>query len=313
MSGNKLLAAVLALLLLTACGRHHSMLPASGGKPYEVLVVGDLDGLLTSELTRPVAGLPQEEPCFDVSAVSAAHYNQASRLARNIVLTDIDASRHTAIRLRYEQDVYAHPQLIVTIEAPSLSDLHRQLAAVGSRLRKLLSQAETARYITAFEERHGTAESQKAAGQFGLTLLLPPEFSASKQADGFLWISDDGKASQRSICLYTLPLGTDLTAGRDSVMALHLPGEREGMHVGTAQVLPAETVHTPTGDRKVIRGLWEMKGDVMGGPFVLHAIADSTRHRLVVAEALLFAPGMAKRNEMRRLEAILHTLQPVRQ
>ena len=56
-----------------------------------------------------------------------------------------------------------------------------------------------------------------------------------------------------------------------------------------------------------------MKGDVMGGPFVLHAIADSTHHRLVVAEALLFAPGMAKRNEMRRLEAILHTLQPVRQ
>ena len=96
-------------------------------------------------------------------------------------------------------------------------------------------------------------------------------------------------------------------------MALHLPGEREGMHVGTAQVLPAETVHTPTGDRRVIRGLWEMKGDVMGGPFVLHAIADSTRHRLVVAEALLFAPGMPKRNEMRRLEAILHTLQPVRQ
>ena len=120
--------------------------------------------------------------------------------------------------------------------------------------------------------------------------------SASKQADGFLWISDDGKASQRSICLYTLPLGTDLTAGRDSVMALHLPGEREGMHVGTAQVLPAETVHTPTGDRRV-----------------LHAMTDSTRHRLVVAEALLFAPGMAKRNEMRRLEAILHTLQPVRQ
>ncbi len=54
-----------------------------------------------------------------------------------------------------------------------------------------------------------------------------------------------------------------------------------------------------------------MTGDVRGGPFVLHAVADSARQRLLVAEALLFAPGSRKRNEMRRLEAILHTLRPI--
>lgn len=311
MKGNSIAALVLTTLLLCSCGQRHSMLPNSGGKPFDVLVVGDLDKLLTRELSFPVVGLPQEEPCFDVSTVAASHYNQASRLARNIVLTDIDASRHTSIRLRYEQDVYAHPQLIVTIEAPSLHELSRQISGVGRQLRRLLSLAETRRFMADLEERHTTAMSQLAERQFGFSLLLPPEMAASKQADGFLWISDDGLTIQRSICLYTLPLGTDLIAGRDSVMALHLPGETTGMHVHTAQTSAIETAQGTTGNTTVVRGLWEMTGDVMGGPFVLHALTDSARQRLLVAEALLFAPGSRKRNEMRRLEAILHTLRPI--
>jgi len=301
---------MLAMLLLSACGRRHSMLPHSGGKPFEVLVVGDLDSLITRELSRPMTGLPQPEPCFDVSSVPAAHYNQASRIARNIVLTDIDANRHPTIRLRYERDVYAHPQLIVTIESPSLSHLSRNMKSVGRQLRQLLSQAESSRFIADLEERHESAMARQVSRQFGVTMLLPPEMTASKQADGFLWISDDGRALQRSICLYTLPLGSDITAGRDSVMALHLPGESAGMHVHTALPVASTTASGTTGDITVVRGLWEMTGDVMGGPFVLHALADSTRHRMLIAEAMLYAPGSKKRNELRRLEAILQTLRP---
>ena len=308
MKGNKTFAVLLAVMLLCGCGRRPSLLPHSGGKPFEVLVVGDLDGVLTGQLTLPVAGLPQQEPCFDVSSVTKDRYNDASRLARNIVCTDIDAHRHHALRLRYAYDVYASPQLIVTIEGPSLHELSNRKAAIGAQLRRLFTQAETSRCIADLETRHASAMSRKASALFGVSLLLPPEMNASKEAEGFLWISDDGRALQRSICLYTLPLGGDLLAGRDSVMALHLPGEEAGMHVRTATAEPAvETADHTT----VIRGLWEMTGDVMGGPFVLHARPDTTRGRILVAEAMLYAPGALKRNEMHRLESILHTLRPL--
>ena len=58
----------------------------------------------------------------------------------------------------------------------------------------------------------------------------------------------------------------------------------------------------------ITRGLWEMEGDAMGGPFVSHSIVDSSRRRIIVAEGFVYAPGMKKRNLLRQLEASLYTL-----
>ena len=57
----------------------------------------------------------------------------------------------------------------------------------------------------------------------------------------------------------------------------------------------------------VVRGLWEMEGDMMGGPFVSHACLDEKRQRVVVAEAFVYAPHTTKANLMRRAEASLWT------
>ena len=58
----------------------------------------------------------------------------------------------------------------------------------------------------------------------------------------------------------------------------------------------------------VMRGLWRMQGDMMGGPFVSHTRLDEKNHRVVVAEGFVYAPETDKRNFMRRIEAALFTL-----
>jgi hypothetical protein len=58
-----------------------------------------------------------------------------------------------------------------------------------------------------------------------------------------------------------------------------------------------------------LRGLWEMQGDMMGGPFVSHARLDEKNNRVVVVEGFVFAPETNKRNYIRRIEAALYTLQ----
>ena len=55
-----------------------------------------------------------------------------------------------------------------------------------------------------------------------------------------------------------------------------------------------------------------MEGDAMGGPFVSHAVIDSVRGRTLVAETFVYAPGEKKRNIMKRMEAVLYTLSPMR-
>ena len=59
----------------------------------------------------------------------------------------------------------------------------------------------------------------------------------------------------------------------------------------------------------VLRGLWRMEGDMMGGPFVSHAQLDEARQRVIVAEGFVYAPETDKRNFLRRIEAALFTLE----
>ena len=48
--------------------------------------------------------------------------------------------------------------------------------------------------------------------------------------------------------------------------------------------------------RGVLRGLWRMEGDKMGGPFVSHALLDKKKGRVIVAESFVYAPESKKAN-----------------
>ena len=80
-------------LLIAACNDRNGMLPTSGGSPYEVTVVGDVDSILYKALSIDVEGLPQSEPMFDVSEPDikpSEALKGVLRYARSLVVVDIN-------------------------------------------------------------------------------------------------------------------------------------------------------------------------------------------------------------------------------
>ena len=63
--------------------------------------------------------------------------------------------------------------------------------------------------------------------------------------------------------------------------------------------------------RKTIesKGLWEVKDFALGGPYINYIIEDKAHNRLVVAEGFLYAPGVAKRDMLFELEAIIKSIE----
>jgi hypothetical protein len=57
------------------------------------------------------------------------------------------------------------------------------------------------------------------------------------------------------------------------------------------------------------RGLWHVKNDFMGGPFVTFTVIDNEKNRVVNFDAFVYAPQFKKRDYLRQLEAVLYTLQ----
>lgn len=304
-----LLTAAVAVLTLTACGRQ-SLTPKSGGRPYEVVVVDDEGGAVRSELQQPVEALPQEEPQFDVRAIGTDKYNLAAQTSRSIVVTAIDPElSHTTIR--YERDAVAKPQIIVYLTAPSSGQLLHDAPQWGKQLRTLLNRHETSIAIAHLRDNRNAEAEKRINETFGVSMNVPADLVACKQAEKFLWFSTNATEGVRCICLYTIQPEGDFAAMRDSVMKRNLPGETDSMYMQTRrQELKTEPSADSHGhERTIWRGLWEMKNDAMGGPFVAHAVSMKGRRELLVAEAFVYAPETTKRNKMRLTEAALWTLQ----
>ncbi len=313
----------LRLLLLTAIvalcscsGGPQSLLPKSGGRPYEVLLVASnrrCAAVVDSVLTQDMPSLPQREPMFDVSLIDTTRFNQTTRLARCIVIVTVNPAVFTSTRIRYEKNVWARPQLVAYVNTPSASQFSQYMAKAGHRLTSLLTRAEINTAISTLRAGSNRKAESSIRRMFGWNMRIPAEMKAGKTGRNFIWLSDNRPDRMRNICVYSYS-GTTLDAhralaARDSVMRLNIPGELDGMYMQTTPGSVTAGLTTEDGRTVMIsRGLWEMRNDAMGGPFVSYSVVDSANSRIIVAEAFVYAPGTNKRNLIRSAEAALYTL-----
>lgn len=309
--------ASLTVLSLAGCENGISLKPKSGGRPYEVIVTGD--NAEATALTGSIIGaeteenLPQNEPKFDISTTDGG-MTQAVRYARNIVVAVTDSGEYTATRVRYERDAFAKPQMTIYVGAPSVARLRADSAKIGRTISRLIEQFETSAAISELRKTGNAKAGKEISRMFGKSILIPGNMKIMKRGNDFIRLSDNSATAMGNICIYTYG-DTDISPAciirkRDSITKLNIPGETDGMYMQTARKRTPQAARRTTGGKEttVIKGLWEMNGDAMGGPFVAYAMADSAAGRTVVAEAFVYAPGKKKRNLIKRLEAALHTL-----
>ena len=132
-----------------------------------------------------------------------------------------------------------------------------------------------------------------------------------KKGRNFVWISDNGAERMQNICVFTIPRDnpTRWVEMCDSTMKANIPGERDDMSFRLCDDgMTIAALSGRDGKKAMMRGLWQMEGDAMGGPFVSLSTVDSVNSRVIVAEAFVYAPGTNKRNLIRSAEAALYTL-----
>ena len=315
-SAVSLRSALLLLLFALVSCRNGGLLPRSGGQLYEVLLVGDTAGMVRSVLSADVEGLPQPEPSFDVSEVSTKAFGNTLRYTRNIVIVDINAEAYTRPSIRSERNVWAQPQTVVHIGAPSAMALRNSIDSIGRRLRFLLNRSEMKKQLSILRHERNVKAEKLARKMFGIEVWIPADMIASKQGKDFLWLSNNSATMMQNIVVYRdwNPVNaSDAKAnhiGRDvKTVGCNILGETDSMHMAT---VPESVL---TDGRGFYRGLWMMTGDAMGGPFVSRTLLlqqpgrqGNLVCRHIVVEGFVFAPGKTKRNAIRRLEAVLNTM-----
>ncbi len=298
------------------------LVPMSSGNPYEVMVVAD-DSIwegyagraLDVVLNKPLKGLPQEESTFHVSRITPDNYDRITNLFRNIIIFKI-GREYSEPRFRLLRDEFSSPQMIMTIQGPSVSEVSTFITEQTDFIIKFFSDEEINRAAREFHDEHNIKFAKKVKDMFGCDFYIPVDINKMKIGDNFIWASNDALTGIQNIVIYSYPYATEKVfrrgvyiALRDSFMKANIPGGKPNQYMATDKNHVDVKNITVRGEfAQEARGLWHMENDAMGGPFVAHSMIDTINNKVIVVEGFVYAPDKMKRTMIRRLEAALYTL-----
>ena len=300
----------LIFLLLTSCGLtgKNRKKPASTGQPYEIVLEGDTDSIVTRILTEDVPALPQPEPLCKLIQVKKGKTKGSYLLVRTRIIVNI-TDKDFAVKLNHDEN--AAPQNIIRINARSVQQLRERLN--GEKLRQLVDEAELehlAEMISNNPNKQNKEMQEEVKKTFGLDMKIPVSMNASKKAKDFIWISNNASTGMQNLLVMKVKseerrmknsnaFHVNDKALIDSILRTNMPGETDSMYM----VIPVLSE----------RGLWEMKGDAMGGPYVMHRIHRQTSKAAKPGYSLyiigfVYAPEMKKKILIKQLEAAISTI-----
>ena len=293
----------LIFFLLTSCditGKNRKK-PASTGRPYEVVLEGDTDSIVTKMRTEEVTGLPQPEPLCRLIQVKKGKTQGNYLLVRTRIIVNI-GERDFSVRLNHDEN--AAPQNIIRITARSTQQLQEKLN--GERLRQIVNEVELkhlADIISCNPSKQNKEMQDEIKKMFGIDMKIPVSMNASKKAKDFIWISNNASTGMQNLLVFKVKSEERRMKNPNAAYAddkANMLGETDSMYME----IPVLSE----------RGLWEMKGDAMGGPYVMHRIHKSTSQAEIQQGydlyiiGFVYAPEMKKKILIKQLEAAISTI-----
>lgn len=319
---KKFLALITLALLLAGCKGTKALLPNVSGKAGEIVVVmdkpywegglgNDVRGLLASDCPY----LAQKEPLYSLVNVVPSQFGDIFKIHRNIVIMNINPQVDSS-SIVFRHDVWSQPQCVIQISAADTTGAAAVLKQRSSLILASIEQAERDRVIHNTMQYEEKDIAPKVKEIFGGSLHFPVGYKIRKATNDFMWIAYDTQYVYQDAFIYRYPVDKDnpfseenIIMHRNEVLEANVPGMFDNTFMTTSQMFPVTIESLKYKDRRFVqtRGLWEVKNDFMGGPFVSHSFYSQDGKYIIVLEAWIYAPRFDKRQYLRQAESILYT------
>ena len=312
-----------AVMVFGGCKGNGTLLPNVSGKAGEIIVAmdkNDWDGNLGSTTRTILAAdypfLPQQEPLFSLSNVPVTGFAELFKVHRNLLFFNISKSDQSGVV--YKNDVWAHPQCVIQVTAPTSDSAAVILKENSERIINSFEQAERDRIIanSIRYEEHSIPPAVKE--MTGGSPHFPSGFKLRKKTSDFLWISDDKQYVTQGVFIYRYPAAENdnfsmenIIAHRDAALRENVPGMFENTYMITSDAVTPAVNYIRFRGRQFAetRGLWEVYNDFMGGPFVSHSFYSKDGQYIIVLDGFVYAPKYDKRQYLRQVEAIMYSFE----
>ena len=267
-------------------------------------------------------GLPQPEKNFKVAHLNIDALNDMFKKHRNLIIAKIDKDIKNPL-VETQKNWESDPQFVIRITASSPESWVRTFESQKDGLKLIFDENERARFQEFFRPTTDYKIVNKLKERFGVTMNIPEGYFIGIDKDDFMWIRKETSDMSMAFLIYELPYKdtADLNPNniikvRDSIVEKYIPGPIDGSYMTTDKEFLTPVFKTlpefPAGYAVETRGLWNVVGDFMAGPFVSYSIVNPESDKIVTAEGWVYYPNKEKRDLLRQQESILYSLKFVR-
>lgn len=214
-------------------------------------------------------------------------------------------------------NVYARPQCVVTVNAPTAEAAKEYIAEHGGEICGLFEIAERNRSLSDSRRSSTPKLMEQFEKHMGLNMHIPAGFGRANSGDrSLLWFMRDYEKKAQYIFAfsseYTDP--SDLTGEWLERMLINklavVHSDKPGSYMTISQNAPIYWSELVINDRVwyEMRGCWEVTFDQMGGPFVSFSTLDDESQTIKTILFALYAPEEAQRGLMGELEYLIYTV-----
>lgn len=298
----------------------------SVGGTSEILMVTQNDEQWNGQMGQAVRdffeeeqyGLPQPEKNFKVAHLNIDALNDMFQKHRNLIIAKIDKDIKNPL-VETQKNWQSEPQFVMRITAASPESWVRTFESQKDGLKLMFDENERERFQEFFRPTRNVKIINQLKKQFGVTMNVPEGYFIGIDKDDFMWIRQETDDRSLAFLIYELPykdtadLNPDnIIRVRDSIVEKYIPGPIDGSYMTTDKEFLKPVFKTlpdfPAGYAVETRGLWNVVGDFMAGPFVSYSIVNPESDKIITAEGWVYYPNKDKRDLLRQLESILYSL-----
>jgi len=297
--------------------------PKSNGRINDLTVVmpkkewNSSFGAFVKETISPTyEGLPLDEKMFNINFLSPETFSDFARHNRNIIWFEKD----TINSFKLYKNLFARPQIVAKIKGIDIKTQKVYLEKNALRLQKLFVENEKNEKMRRIKK--SLSKETVLQKTFGISIKYPSAYKTVVNKDNFVWIEKNIEKGHLNIIVYTIPYNNlvpfteeKFILMRDSIGEKHVSGRFPKSYMTTEKSYPPYFYTTQLDKRKtyLTKGIWDVKGDFMAGPFVNYTIKDKENNRWIVIEGFVFAPSVNKRNYMFELNTILLSFKKIKE
>ena len=311
---QKALILFFLVLFLSCSDNNEKLLPNSSGNINNISVVssdeiweGKVGEVIRENFGRPIYGLPQIEPVFNLSHIPSKIFTGFATKSRTILKIDISETEGVF----NFKNTYASPQRIIQVTGAT----PEQIITI---INKNINSIYSALYFNEIQEKQrriakNLNQTQAIKKNTGLTLRFPSVYRVAKADSNFVWIRRDIETGSVNLFVskYKNKDKRSVVKIRDSISKHHIPGPIENTYMSTDLIYTPNSQQINIGGKQILetRGLWEIQGQFMAGPFLNYQFkSDTKKEEYIMLDGFVYSPGSSKREYVFELEAIMRTL-----